>query len=599
MWPRELTTRTAPCLLALVVGAAFAAGGIGDQEDDDRIPPQLSSTPFQSDFGVVATGSPEATRAASAVLERGGNAVDAAVTAALALGVADFDASGIGGATNIVIRLANGHVTAIDGTSSVPGSIDLEAFGRAKTAQRRFGVEYIAVPTTLATLQLALDRYGTISMAEALQPAISIAERGFLLSEIQNVWTAYYHEDIIEASPFLRFFIMTDGINIGAAGELQCRPVLAQTLRRLAREGVESFYRGSIADEIEREMIAHGGFLRKADLAGLLVREVNPLETTYRGRRVISFPAPGGGPTLIAGLDILEAFPIDFLATDSVERLNVLVEALRLARASRVMAFFKKPQYGARAGQITKKQASLLAQAIRPGSVITEESLTPKIDPKCLPSGESTTQVSVIDQWGNTVSMTQSLARSFGTKFMTPEHGFPYNSFVEAFNATDPRCPGYLRPNMPCGTDMAPTIVVDEGRSVTALGTPGSMGIPSILSIVISNLVDRELSPADAVNSPRVLWGGSEELSAYLEVFGPISEADAEQFAALGHTRVIPVRFPSDPVDMATGGGVNLAHHDLSSGRFTGVIDGRRGGLALGPWVVIQPEPSPRNLQSD
>lgn len=578
------------CLALCGIFLGPAPGTASEEKGSPHRPPQLSSPAAHSDFGIVATGSPEATRAAVEILERGGNAIDAAVTAALVLGVADYDASGIGGATNIVIRLANGHTTAIDGTAVAPASLDLAAFRRLKSEKQRYGAEFIAVPTTLATLQLALDRYGTIQMADALQPAIEVAEGGFRLGQIQNVWTEYYLDDILTASPFLRFFIMEDGSTIDTAGELQCRPVLAETLRRLAREGVNSFYRGAIADEIEADMIAHGGFLRKTDLAGLQVHEVQPFETTYRGCNVYTFPAPGGGPTLVNGLDILEAFPSSFLATDSLDRLHVLVEALRLARAGRIIAFTRSaPPLAFQKRQPRKKNAARLARIIKPGSVISEARLTPNIPANCLPSNESTTHVSIIDQWGNTVSMTQSLARSFGAKVVTPGLGFPYNGFLESFNATDPKCPGYLRPNLPCGTDMAPTIVVDEGRSVTALGSPGSMGIPSILAIVISNLVDRNASPAEAVNSPRILWGGSEKLSTYVEIVDPVTETDATLLEGYGHKGLVAVRFPSDPVDMATAGGVNLAHHDLSKGVFSGVIDGRRGGLALGPRVVMPP----------
>ncbi len=167
------------------------------------LPPELSATEVHSPFGMVATGSPEATGAAVAVLEKGGNAVDAAVAAALVLGVADSDASGIGGMTYMLIRLAGGRTVAIDGTARVPSFLNLEAFRTAKEEGRGYGYEMVAVPTTLAVLDLAIRTYGTLSMAEALQPAIDTAENGYHLSPMQITWTRQYHEDLLAGSEYL------------------------------------------------------------------------------------------------------------------------------------------------------------------------------------------------------------------------------------------------------------------------------------------------------------------------------------------------------------------------------------------------------------
>ena len=275
-------------------------------------PPEVSSQ-----LGMVATGSPEATQAAVGILEQGGNAVDAAVAAALVLGVSDSDASGLGGMTYMVIRLAGGHAVAIDGTARAPGVLDLEALRAAKMEDREFGYETVAVPTTLAVLQLALDTYGTISMAEALQPAIEVATLGYRLSPIQIAWTRAYHEELVVASDYLRFLVMEDGTTIGEPGEIFCNHDLAGTLREIARHGVDSFYRGSIAARIEADMVKNGGFVRRGDLAMVRVRRVPPMTTTYRGVEVLTVPPPGGGDSLVGALDILETFPAAFLAEDS------------------------------------------------------------------------------------------------------------------------------------------------------------------------------------------------------------------------------------------------------------------------------------------
>ena len=166
------------------------------------LPEQLEATEAHSRLGMVATGSTEATEAAVAVLEQGGNAIDAAVTASLVLGVADSDASGLGGSTYMIIRLANGRTIAIDGTALAPVHIDLQGLRNSVEAGKTYGHEFTAVPTTLAVLDLALRKYGTITMAEALQPAIDLAESGYRLSEVQITWARYYHDDILAASTY-------------------------------------------------------------------------------------------------------------------------------------------------------------------------------------------------------------------------------------------------------------------------------------------------------------------------------------------------------------------------------------------------------------
>ena len=204
---------------------------------DDRLPPELCTPEARSDFGMVATGSPEATEAAVEILEMGGNAIDAAVAAALTLGVADSDASGIGGMTYLVIHLADGRTFAVDGSSRTPLTIDIERYRKFKEKGRNFGYELIAVPTTLATLEYARKRYGTLDMATLLQPAIEVAEQGYKLSRLQIIWTEKYHENIMKSSVYMQHLAMEDGHTIGNPGDHICEPDLANTYRRIAEKG--------------------------------------------------------------------------------------------------------------------------------------------------------------------------------------------------------------------------------------------------------------------------------------------------------------------------------------------------------------------------
>ena len=541
---------------------------------------------------MVATGSPEATEAAVQILEKGGNAIDAAIAAALTLGVVDFDASGIGGATSMVIHLASGQTLAVDGTSRAPMVIDIDRFREFKKSGRTYGYETVAVPTTLAVLEHARDRYGSMDMATLFGPAIEFAERGYPLSKIQIKWTHVYYDAIVESSSYMSLLSMEDGRTIGTEGDHNCRPDLANTYRQIAARGVRDFYRGNIADAIEADMIRGGGFLRKSDLVALRIRESRPLHTNYRGFDVYTLPPPGGGAGVIAILNILENYPSDFLAQDSPERHHTFIEAFRIAEidASMVSSRLASPGVNPLSKSHARDRTTLIVQ----GKAIPEETLAPSLDPACRSQGESTTQVSIADNLGNVVSLTQTLSRSFGAKVATRGLGFPYNSFLEYFNADKPQCPGYLQPYSPCPTDMAPTIVLEDGRLYAALGSPGSVMIPRVVSEVVSNMVDRDLGIRDAVSAPRVLWGGRLWMRFWIELAGPFTDADVHAFEQMGFGPGTVVRFPApdDPGDttLTNLGGVNAVGWSVDTKTYVGVGDSRRYGSAKGPRVVVDHE---------
>lgn len=587
----------APMALAAIVGSVALVGitTSGGARQAPEPPSELLAPEARSDFGMVATGSPEATRAAVGILERGGNAVDAAVAAAMMLSVSDTDGSGIGGMTYMVIHRADGRDVAIDGTPPAPIHVDVEQLLELQQADRLFGHTTVAVPTTPAVLELARSRYGTMAMAELLQPAIEVAEQGYFLSPIQITWTHRYMNELM-ASRFLRFVAMEDGHTVGRPGDRLCRPALAATLRRLANHGVADFYRGGIADLIERDMAAHGGFLRKSDLMLLRVRERPPQRTTYRGFDVVSFPAPGGGCRVTGALNVLESFPASLLAGDSVERLNVLLEAYRVASVGdAVLAAARPAAVVPLDGCIDSFEATALARLIEPGGILPTSLLEAFSDPRCSTFGENTTQVSVVDQHGTTVSLTQSLGRSYGAAVMSPELGFPYNDLLVSFNFSSPDCPNYLRPRSDVPTPMAPTIVLHEGRLVAALGSGGSNRIPSIISLTISNLVDRGMDLHEAVVAPRLLWGGTaeQEPRVLIEIAPPLGDHQADRLLEFGYPTVDRVTFPASPLELARMGSVNAVGFDPDRGEFVGVGDPRRSGVALGPAVVARSSEGP------
>jgi gamma-glutamyltranspeptidase/glutathione hydrolase len=585
---RGVVRIAAPLVLVGLTGLTAALAGTGS-------PPELDAPAARSDFGMVATGSPEATRAAVDILERGGNAVDAAVAAAMMLSVSDTDGSGIGGMTYMVIHLADGRDIAIDGTPPVPAGVVPEKLHELQQADRLFGHMTVAVPTTLAVLELARSRYGTMAMADLLRPAIDVAEQGYLLSPIQITWTHRYMKELMN-SQFLRFVAMEDGRTVGRPGDRICRPALAATLRRLATFGASDFYRGGIAGVIERDMVAHGGFLRKSDLIQLRVRERPPQRTTYRGFDIITFPPPGGGCRVTGALNLLSRFPASLLAGNSVERLNLLVEAYRVANGGdAVLAAARPAAVVPLDGCIDPSEANALAGLVTTGKVLPTSVLDAFSDPRCSTFGENTTQVSVVDQYGTTVSLTQTLGRSYGSAVMAPDLGFPYNDLLVSFNFWLPECPNYLRPRSVVPTPMAPTIVLHEGRLVAALGSGGSNRIPSIISQTISNLVDRGMDLHEAVVAPRLLWGGTaeQEPRVLIEIAPPLGHTDADRLLEAGYPTVDRVTFPASPLELARMGSVNAVGYDPGRGEFVGVGDPRRSGVAAGPAVVAHSSGGP------
>jgi gamma-glutamyltranspeptidase len=169
----------------------------------------------------------------------------------------------------------------------------------------------------------------------------------------------------------------------------------------------------------------------------------------------------------------------------------------------------------------------------------------------------------------------------------TPGLGFPYNNFLEAFRLDKPQCPGFLRPFAPCATDMAPSILVFRDGSIIALGTPGSNGIPSIMSGIISNMVDRGMSLRESVEAPRVLWGGLPAANIQAEITDAGIDTYLNALDSMGYELPsLRVSFPALQIDVVDFGGVNAALYSPSQGAYVGVIDGRRGGLAKGPRVV-------------
>jgi gamma-glutamyltranspeptidase/glutathione hydrolase len=567
----ERPARAGWLVLALLLVLGVACTRLHDAHLPGPPVRRLNAVEAQSIHGMVSTATVESTWAAVRVLEEGGNAVDAAAAASLALGVVDPGDSGIGGAVYMVVRLANGQAAAIDGSAVVPFAVDRERLIELAEQRQERGIELAAVPGALAALDHAVRRYGTLPLAKLLAPAIELAESGSAPNAFQRTTIRSYLQDVLE-SDYLRFLVLEDGRQVPSGDRPICRPELALTLRAIASLGAEEFYRGSMAELIADDMEHRGGFVRRADLAILKARELRPVRGTYRNVEVLSFPYPGSGAAVVHALDILENFDPGFLSVSTVDRQQVVAEAFHIAIEDYHRAtFLGNPS--ARGILPDKELAAARAALIKPGRALDADELAD--DGTILGLEGNTTQVSVVDRWGNAVSLTQTLGRFFGSKAATPGLGFPYNNLLEGELR--------LRARSPIPTAMAPTMVLEGGEVMLVLGSAGSSRIPGVIASVISNVVDRGMDLGAAVAAPRVLWGTGDQPGLYIEIFPPISVRQADELDRRGYDPVFRAHLPTPMSRLARFGAVNAVSLDRSSRVATGVGDPRRLGSARGP----------------
>ena len=502
--------------------------------------------------GMVATANYNATAVAVGVLERGGNAMDAAVAAAFALGVCEPAASGLGGQTMILYHDAEqGKTIALDGSSRAPHRIEPGELSKEKSLR---GHSATTVPSTPAVLAYALQRYGTVDLATVLKPVITLAEKGYKISELQHALTKreLKHLQNGTAAPF--FLKNNKPYPIGS---LFKQPVLATTLKKIAQNGVEEFYQGSIAQTIHNDMIANHGLIRDDDLAQIpWPIERKPLSCRFAGKRIFTLGEPGAGRTLIEMLNVVSQFPKTMMNPDTPEGALNLCEIIRRANIDRRDRPFDPNFYPQVQGKqmLKKEYGQFIAQQIKARFKGTGE----------------TTHLSVMDKFGNVAALTQSIERVYGSFAASPELGFLYNNYMSAFDYDDITHPNYLRPTAVPWASVAPTIVFKNKKPYLAIGSPGSERITSAILQVLLRL--NYQSPYDAVAAPRLHCsvGGrvSLEVSRMRDDIPRLLEK---------HGYDVDMR---DPYSFYLGC-IQLVMHE--NDEFIGVADPRRDGSAGGP----------------
>ncbi len=520
--------------------------------DDRRV--QHPQRVAVSKKGMIATANYHATQAGAEMLSSGGNAVDAAVAAAFALGVCEPAASGLGGQTMMLIRHTESRRTfALDGSSRAPYRATAEVL--AKKRERRRGYRATTVPSTPAVLRYALEYYGKLKLARVLEPAIRLAEEGYEVTPLQHALTK---RDLkaLRSRNAARFFLR-DGARPYLAGMTHRQPVLAATLRRLAEKGVRDFYTGQIARHIHEDMERNDGFIREDDLAQVpRPIERRPITCRFNGLRVFTFPPPGAGRTLIEMLNIYQQLPASHRDFDTPLGACTLAEIIRRAFIDRQDRPYDPNFFQQVAGKrmMSEDYAKLAAKQVlkRPRT-----------------HGD-TTHLSVMDDEGNVVGLTQSIERVYGACVATPELGFLYNNYMSAFEYEDISHPYYMRPSAVPWASVAPTMVFRGKRPWLVLGSPGSERITSSIFQVLVRLQTQ--IPLAAVDAPRLHCSLKGQVA--LEATRMRSDIPPA-LRRRGFT--IDTR---DPYSFYLGC-VQLVRHER--GEFMGVADPRRDGSASGP----------------
>jgi gamma-glutamyltranspeptidase/glutathione hydrolase len=442
---------------------------------------------------------------------------------------------------------------ALDGSSRAPNRALNENFN--DKAARRLGYAASTIPSTPVTLAYALERYGVLKLADVLDHSIALAENGFPITALQHKLQVREIKNFKKGNASQTF--LRDGEKPYSVGQVFTQPVLAKTLIRISKAGIEDFYIGQIAKTIHKDMQANGGLIQKDDLAHI----PNPIErepvSGRLGRKTVyTMPPPGAGRTLIEMINIIKKFPHEKRNPNTPEGALLLAEVIRRAQLDRRDRPFDPnffPQIQDRR-MLSADYAKLVSQQIRT-RIKTE--------------GE-TTHLSVMDRVGNVVALTQSIERVYGSKIVTPSLGFLYNNYMSAFEYEDISHPYYMRPNGVPWASVLPTIILRNKIPWLAIGSPGSERITSAILQVLLRLDFQ--SPFDAVAAPRLhcSYNGKVSLEAAF-----MRDDIPEMLSSRGFQidKREPMSFYLGCIQMVLKEG----------NEFIGVADPRRDGSALGP----------------
>lgn len=503
--------------------------------------------------GMVATAHYKATEAGAEMLAMGGNALDAAIAASLALCVCEPAESGLGGGAMLLFfDAAAKRNVLVEGACRAPA---LASPNQVASQNRYRGYQTVAIPTYPAVIDHALSRYGSLSLEQLIAPAIRLAEEGFFVTPLLHRRIARYQR-VLSAGNASSIFL-NEMQRAWPVGHVLRQPELATTLHHLATVGMSDFYKGDIAGAIITDMKRYGGFIRGDDLERLpeVIQESTPLGAALDGSEIFTLGPPGGGITLIEMLKLFGELDSSDFDPDGADGVVLLAKIIQRARRDRERYTLKtNPDTPGQAAQLLNREfIQRMANRLR----VT------------LPAG-GTSHISVMDRFGNAVALSQSIDRDFGAAVASEQLGFLYNDYLNTFNISNERHPHYLRPGARARSNASPTLIFNEGRPRLAIGAAGSGRITSAIFQTLVRL--RSQTPFEAVHAPRLHC--SPEGSVILE---------ADRFApeALRALRTHGFRQRGMAPYSHTLGGLQLVIRDQEG--FCGVADPRRDGSAAGP----------------
>jgi len=490
----------ATCLLALLVGLTTTASG----REGSKL-----KRPATGQLGVIATESPAAARVGRAVLESGGNAVDAAAATVFAIGVARPQSCGIGGGGFMVYRSAQGKTDTLDFRETAPAAFRPRTL-KSKGLHTDFtGHLTVGVPGTVAGMQAMLKRYGTTSLAQTVRPAERLARGGVRVTPELAAATKE-NAKRLKLFPASRRQYLRRGKPLRAGSRLRQR-YMAATLRRIIRSGPRGFYRGVTARRIVADMRRASqlkgdrGIMRLRDLARYEAKWRAPLTGSFRGRQVVAMPPPtSGGIAVLQMLNVLEGFDLKASGQSSANSLHSIIEAEKQAFADRGEyvgdpGFVKVPTKRLISKDYAARRRALIspnrARNYKPG-------LGPRSSGSAGTETGSTTHVSVVDRQGNAVALTCTIEQEVGSAVIAPGTGFLLNNELTDFG--DPGTANAARAGKRPRSSMSPTIVVEDGRPVVVTGGAGGSRIIMGVLFTVLNRVEYGLDLPRAVDAERL-----------------------------------------------------------------------------------------------
>jgi len=471
----------------------------------------------RAESGTVATVHPLGTDAGIDALRRGGNAVDAAVSAALMLGVVDGRNAGIGGGCFILIRRADGTLAAIDGRETAPAQATRDMYlrnGKPQSDLSLTGPLASGVPGALAAYDLAVRSYGRLHLRDLLVPAADTAERGFAIQSAYAGALRHSAKTLMRFEGSQAVLLKPDGSPY-AAGEVLKQPDLARTYRAIADEGIGWFYRGPFARQVGQWMSENGGLLTAGDFADYRARMREPVTTSYRRYTVVGFPPPSSGGVHVAQmLNVLERFDMKALhEQDAALFYHVVAETMKLAFADRAHWLGDPDFAGVPRGLVDKSYAAKLAGRIKLDKVaaVPTHGQPPRSEQDCF--AKHTTHVAAADAEGNWVAITATVNTGFGSKVIVPSTGVILNNEMDDFSAAPGAANAFgllgaeanaIAPGKRPLSSMSPTVVLADGKPILTLGAAGGPRIISQVLMTILYHLDLGMDLPDALAAPRI-----------------------------------------------------------------------------------------------